>query len=153
MNSRAHKEFEWNDETSFINIISALFNNWPEMKLVVDRTSGYSRENVYIDIRKFIQNVFDCILIYGTGRSDSITGNIKKSLLDDFHMVIEDFAAKEMSTRICNMYDKWMKQDNLTENRKQIIEEIKNLPKPNPIVEFEDLPRYKLVFETDEIMC
>lgn len=52
-------------------------------------------------------------------------------------MVIEDFAAKEMSTRICNMYDKWMKQDNLTENRKQIIEEIKNLPKPNPIVEFE----------------
>jgi len=58
-------------------------------------------------------------------------------MLDDFHMVIEDFAAKEMSTRICNMYDKWIKQDNLTENRKQIIEEIKNLPKPNPIVEFE----------------
>lgn len=56
---------------------------------------------------------------------------------DDFQIVIEDFAANEMSTRICNMYQKWIKQDNLTENRKQIIEEIKNLPNPDPIVEFE----------------
>jgi len=58
-------------------------------------------------------------------------------MLDDFHMVIEDFAAKEMSTHICSMYNKWINQDNLTENHKQVIEEIKNLPKPYPIVEFE----------------
>jgi len=58
-------------------------------------------------------------------------------MLDDFHMVIEDFAAKEMSTRICSMYDKWINQDSLAENHKQVITEIKNLSKPYPIVEFE----------------
>lgn len=91
MSSRAHSEFEWNDEINFINIISALFNNWPEMKvsehllqivvsqgsyccfynnmyffkLVVDRTSEDSLKTVYKDIKKFIQNVFDFLLIYG----------------------------------------------------------------------------------------
>lgn len=88
MNSRAHKEFEWNDGINFLNIISALFNNWPEMKvsgtllqvtvfnsvtfiiffffkLVIDRTSEDSRNDVYDDIKKFLQNIFDCVLIYG----------------------------------------------------------------------------------------
>lgn len=91
MSSEAKAKFEWNNEVNFINIISALFNNWPEMdvsehilftgcrftryptidflifffKLVVDRTSGDSRITVYTDIKKFIQDVFDCLLIYG----------------------------------------------------------------------------------------
>ncbi|XP_015363137.1 PREDICTED: uncharacterized protein LOC107161294 [Diuraphis noxia] len=153
MSLEAKEKFEWNNEVNFINIISALFNNWPEMNLVVDRTSGDSRIAVYTDIKKFIQDVFDCILIYGTGRNDRVSGYIKKCMLDDFHMVIEDFAAKEMSSRICSLYYKWINQDNLTENHKQVIEEIKNLPKPYPIVEFEDLPRCKITFETEEIMC
>ncbi|KAL4105146.1 hypothetical protein QTP88_020418 [Uroleucon formosanum] len=140
MSSRAHSEFEWNDEINFINIISALFNNWPEMKLVVDRTSEDSLKTVYKDIKKFIQNVFDFLLIYGFGCSDSVSDNIKKGMNDGFQMVIEDFAANEISTRICNMYHKWIKKDNLTENRKQIIEEIKSLPNPDPIVEFEGAP-------------
>jgi len=89
------------------------------------------------------------ILIYynlGTGCNDQVSDNIKKGMTKDFNMVIEDFSAKEMSTRICNMYDKWINRDNLNENRRQIIEEIKKLPKSYPIIEFEVI-FYFLFFE------
>lgn len=66
-------------------------------------------------------------------------------MLDDFHMVIEDFAAKEMSTRICSLYDKWINQDGLVENKKQVITEIKNLSKPYPIVEYEVVFFYTII--------
>ncbi|XP_026819230.1 uncharacterized protein LOC113557889 [Rhopalosiphum maidis] len=148
-----NNDFKWNVEVNFLNIISTLFNNWPEMKLVVDRTPEVSRNDVYDDIKKFLRNIFDCVLIYGNDCGDKLSGIIKKGMSDDFHLVIEDFSAKEIGTRIFNMYDKWFNVENSTESRQQIIKEIKNLPKPNPIIEFEDLPIYKLVFNTEEIMC
>uniref|UniRef100_A0A2S2P5B7 Pre-rRNA-processing protein TSR2 homolog n=1 Tax=Schizaphis graminum TaxID=13262 RepID=A0A2S2P5B7_SCHGA len=148
-----NKDFKWNDEVNFLNIISTLFNNWPEMKLVLDRTSEVSRNDVYDDIRKFLQNIFDCVLIYGNNCGDKLSDIIKKAMSDDFHLVIEDFSAKEISTRIFNMYDKWFNAKNSTESRQKVIKEIEKLPKPNPIIEFEDLPIYKLVFNTEEIMC
>lgn len=55
----------------------------------------------------------------------------------DFHLIVEDFSAKEISTYILYMYDKWFYAEDYTENRLQVIAEIKNLSKPDPIVEFE----------------
>jgi len=56
---------------------------------------------------------------------------------DDFHLIIEDFSAKEISTYILYMYNKWFYTEDFTENRLEVIAEIKNLSKPDPIVEFE----------------
>jgi len=79
------------------------------------------------------------LIYYNLGNScgDKLSDIIKKSMSDDFHLVIEDFSAKEIGTRIFNMYDKWFNVENLTESRQQVINEIKNLPKSNPIIEFE----------------
>jgi hypothetical protein len=79
------------------------------------------------------------LIYYNLGNScgDKLSDIIKKGMNDNFHLVIEDFSAKEIGTHIFNMYDKWFNVENLTESRQQVINEIKNLPKPNPIIEFE----------------
>ncbi|KAF0754227.1 pre-rRNA-processing protein TSR2 [Aphis craccivora] len=142
MTSRTQMEleenkFKWNVGVNFLNIISVLFNNWREMRSVVDGLPEVQRKTLNNDIRKLIKNVFDCILIYGKDCNNKLMDQIIKSMNDDFHLIIEDFSAKEISTYILYMYAKWFYAEDFTENRLQVIAEIKNFSKPDPIVEFE----------------
>lgn len=80
------------------------------------------------------------ILIYynlGKDCNEKLTDQIIKGMNDDFHLIIEDFSAKEISAYILYMYAKWFYAEDFTENRLQVIAEIKNFSKPDPIVEFE----------------